>query len=181
MSIRQDITIDMGRFSGDDLVIDWYLTTGPAIVVDGALDIDATVLRVQPLKRALADGTLIRFAEAGEEGLVVELAEAAVVGATELSVAPAEGYLRQGQRGFAIQDASAFAFSIYVTLPPAAGVLLSKTVSVEDGPAGHLRAVLTDADTETTLTGKSYHYRTRRTDDGLEQTVAYGTLALRRN
>lgn len=179
MSIRQDIDLTEGLWSGDDLVLDWYVTTGPAIEVAAAAAAGATSLTVLPLRRALADGARVRFGPEGEAGIVATLTAAAGYGATSLAISALGGALQQGEVGAEVQALTGWTLEMTVTLPPASAVLLTKAVTLQDAANGQARATLTDTDTETTLTGRSYFYRLRRTDAGNERTLAYGTLALR--
>jgi hypothetical protein len=179
MSIRQDIDLTEGLWSGDDLVLDWYVTTGPAIEVAAAAAAGATSITVRPLRRALANGAKVRFGPEGMAGIVATLTAAAGYGATSLAVSALGGALQQGETGAEVQALTGWTLELTVTLPPASTVLLTKAVTLQDAANGQARAILTDTDTETALAGKSYHYRLRRTDADNERTLAYGTLALR--
>lgn len=172
---RQDISIDLGIFAGDDQVVDFFVTTGAPIEVDEAAAVGATSITVKPLQEPIAAGAHVRWGQ-----LIAVLAANAQVGATTLSVTTLSGSLYQGQIGRKAQDVTGFTFEFTAALPPSSTVLLTKALEIQDEDNGVARLTLTDEDTGTTLSGREYSYRARRTDDGYESTIAYGALTLLR-
>ncbi len=181
MAVQQDFDFSDGIFSGDDIVLDWYVETGPEIEVDAAAAAGATSITVKPLEETIASGAKVRIGliPGVTAGIVVTLTAEAKYGTTSLSVSATTGAFRQGQKGRRCQNVTGFTMAMSVTSPPSTTDLLPKEVTAVTADEGHIRATLTDDDTGTTLSARGYKYRTRRTDAGNERTMAEGTLRLR--
>lgn len=89
----------------------------------------------------------------------------------------------------AVVDISGWAlkWTLFTRPVPSAGAtaLLSKTtptvINITDGQNGICQVSLTDADTDDLIGDALYYHELRRTDSGLEDVLAYGTVWLRQS
>ena len=191
MSIESPITEKDNWFAGEDKVIDYYITTSPRVEASATAAQGATVIAIEPLSEALADGDKVRFTAAGETGIVATLTAAAAVGATSLTVSALGGTIHVGTVGGKVQDITGWALEWVLRDGPAgATALITKTrtetaeagISITDGANGICRVTIADTDTLTLAPGRSrrYYYTLRRTDEGSEQVLSFGDAILRR-
>jgi hypothetical protein len=112
---------------------------------------------------------------------VVTLSAEAVFGAESLSVNAIAGAIPSGTVGAKCLDVTGYTLSMTTRLQEDSAVLLTENVALTTPTEGAVRATLSDDDSGTTLTpGTTYKYKLRRTDEGLEDTMAYGDMVLRK-
>jgi len=186
MSIESPITEKDNWFAGEDKVIDYYITTSPRVEASATAAQGATVIAIEPLPEALADGDKVRFAAAGEAGIVATLTAAASVGATSLAVSALSGTIHVGTVGGKVQVITGWALEWVLRDGPAGSTaLITKTtnagISITDGTNGICRVTVADTDTLTLVPGRSrrYYKTLRRTDEGFEEVLSFGDAILR--
>lgn len=178
MSKRAPIRPEDNWFIGEDKTFRHFATTGEEIRMRDAATSGATSLSVHALREPLSAGDRVRWGN-----LVATLSAPAQVGARTLAVDALGGYLYREERGEKVQDLTGFALEwVLRESAESASALLTKTtsgnISITDAQNGVLEVAVSDQDT-VALNPGSYFYTLRRTNDALEQVLAYGPAALR--
>ena len=193
MSIESPITEDDNWFIGEDKLFEYYITTSPRVRASKTALKDATAISVAPLPEALANGDKVRFAPAGEAGVVATISAAASAGATSLAVNALSGTVHSGTHGGKVLDITGWALEwVLRSSPGGTTALITKTtaagggISITDGASGVCRVTIADTDTlnaagdpPVELNPGRYYKTLRRTDDGTEVVLSFGEAVLR--
>lgn len=179
MSLKSPIQQSDNWFAGEDKVLRYFVTTGPAISVTALAQSGATSISVSPLTVALAAATKVRFG-GGTGSVVATLTAPAAVGALTLAVAALTGAVQVNETGKQTVDVSLWAVEWALGAESdTATPILTKTVGagITLGADGQVDVALAAGDTAA-FSPATYWYSLRRTDAGNVTILAFGPALL---
>lgn len=181
MSEEAPILDEDNWFIGEDKILKFIIRTGKKIIVTAAANIGATSISVQRLNEAIANGAKVYFPD---NETTVTLSGAAAIGATSIAVTATDGDVDAGEIGKKIQDITGYALQYILRRradDPAEEIAktTSSGIAITDGTGGACEVTINDTDTDA-LAAVQYFQTIRRTDEGSETVLAFGSVVLKK-
>jgi hypothetical protein len=172
---------------GNDVTIQRFVTTGPAIKVTGQCNAGDLFLVVEPLVDALLNDDMVRFGQ-----VVATLSADAPAGSTALAIDALAGFLTPGMVGGKVQDITGWTIEMSWRRDPtqlSSAILLSKVtggggIVRTNEPLGVYEYLIARGDTvnigddSIKIGPGAYYYAERRTDAGAYTPLAEGPLQI---